>query len=921
MLTPPLPPLKDVAGAQKSGQAAVAAELRLAQALAPQPCRAYSVPVGQTSASGIGPSPLFKIRPPRRVEAAIDRPRLHDGLTVAADSHRLILVEAPAGYGKSTILSDWVRTTSMPSAWLTLDRFDARPDRLFRGVVAAIQSIAASRFPELNQVLLTPDQSLVQDEAASYDFLLGALESLAEPLIVVIDDVHLAGPGLVDGIVGVLTRSAPPAVRLVLSGRDHSSLRLERLRYSGGLEELRTGDLAFTLQEATQLAQDLGRAPEPGVDVIWQATAGWPVALHAAFLGMRVVPAEPEGPAGVFPAERAFTDYVAEEVLSQLDPPLADFVLRATTCDWLERGLAIELSGVPTAGVLLQDCLRKGLFLEEDDLREDEAVFHWQPLFAAQCRGILENRNPVLAGHLHQAAARYFQDFDVSESIRQALLGRDPQQAVTSLGAHWLDYLLRNGLDALEQLCLGLPEPWCDDPEVLMIRSLCRALDGDASTAADLSRRATGDTSAKDAARRRRLEVELEVLGLAPGGADAPRPAQGEHRPAIGLGSPPGESTDVVLLGHPETDEHDPGQPTIFETFPATTGAGSEHDPAGDERVITASGISLAYAAAGDLMCADKQGMEALAGAQELGWNSDERLEGAWLARGIACYWVDDLAGARTMLDRVQHAGSRATSVDKLCAFYRVLVDCAGGDKGEIAASRSMLASRQGRGLYGPSWSAFSIMAHAKVAEASGDLAGALAIAKPLGAGGHPPLVDTFLAELLRRGGHLAAALKCTKSLGEGQRNSYTGTSLALTEALLAYQSGDMTTAHARIEHAISLAEPQCVLRPFAERRDELTGLMVQHAVWGTAHEAFVAARMTLTPHDDHMTTFLYWSLTERELEVLAYMRSMMTAADIGKALFISVNTVKTHQRSIYRKLGAASRRDVLKIAAARGII
>ncbi|WP_422387534.1 response regulator transcription factor [Arthrobacter sulfonylureivorans] len=69
------------------------------------------------------------------------------------------------------------------------------------------------------------------------------------------------------------------------------------------------------------------------------------------------------------------------------------------------------------------------------------------------------------------------------------------------------------------------------------------------------------------------------------------------------------------------------------------------------------------------------------------------------------------------------------------------------------------------------------------------------------------------------------------------------------------------------------------------------------------------------------MTTFLHRRLTERELEVLAYMRSMMTAADIAKALFISVNTVKTHQRSIYRKLGAASRRDVLKIAAARGII
>jgi LuxR family maltose regulon positive regulatory protein len=841
----------------------------------------------------ISRSPQFKIKPPRRGELAIERPRLCEALSLAADSHRLILVEAPAGYGKSTILSDWVRNTTRPSAWLTLDRFDARPERLLRGVIAAVQSTATGMSPGINDILQAADRAQAQDEVASYDHLLAALDLLEEPLALVIDDVHLAGPGLVDGIVGVLTSSAPPALRLVLSGRDHSSLRLEKRRYADGLEEFRTTELAFTLQEAMELAFSLKPATEVDVEAVWRATGGWPVALHAGLAGIHVHKEHDDGSGG-FPAARAFTEYIAEEVLGQLDPTLADFVLRATTCDWLEHELAIELSGVQTGGILLQECIRKGLFIEEKDSRGDESVYQWQPLFAAQCREMLEERNPVLAEHLHRIAARYYQDLDISESVSQALQAREPQQAATSLVAHWLEYLLRNGLYPLEQLCLDLPAPWCDDAGVLMIRSVCRALGGDAQSAVDLADRALAGVSALDAAPRRRFELYVDLLGLMP-------------------------NTGMSLPGQAGVRQHEEEQPILLAPPAADTADGSP--TALSDEVIITSEIALAYALAGDLAAADKRVVHALNGADELGWSSGGRMAGLWLAQGIASYWIDDLPGARTHLDNVLPSGSRASSIDKLGAVYRILVDCAGGDPAQIAASGKMLISLQDQGLYGPSWNAFSAMASAKIAEAEGDLAGALAIAKPLQDAENPPLVTVFLAELLRRGGKSAEALSCTQAVPERERNSYTGTSIALTEALLASQDGDLATAHERIEHAVSLAEPQRILRPFAERRDELAGLLMQHAVWGTAHEAFVAAQLKENTHGDNLTTFLYWRLTERELEVLAYMRSMMTAADIGEALFISVNTVKTHQRSIYRKLGAASRRDVLKIAAARGII
>ena len=869
----------------------------------------------------ISRSPQFKIKPPRRGELAIKRPRLCEALSLAADSHRLILVEAPAGYGKSTIMGDWVRNTTMHSAWLTLDRFDARPDRLLRGILAAVQSTAAGMSPGIEEVLLAADRAQAQDEVASYDHLLAALDLLEEPLALVIDDVHLAGPGLVDGIVGVLTSSAPPALRLVLSGRDHSSLRLEKLRYADGLEEFRATELAFTLPEALELAFILKPATGVDVEAVWTATAGWPVALHAGLVGTPANKEHETGSLGYSP-ERAFTEYIAEEVLGQLDPPLADFVLRATTSDWLEHELAIALSGAPTGGVLLKECIRKGLFIEEKGTRGDEPFYRWHPLFAAQCRKILEERNRVLAEHLHRVAARYYQGSDISESVGQALSGREPQQAVTALVADWLEYLLRNGLSPLEQLCLELPSPWCDHAGVIMIRAICRALAGDVQSAKDLAHRALTGLSALESARRRRFELYIDLLGL--------RPEDGTFEVYGVSGRSPetsqrtsGHSTaledGLSLLGQPDLRLPEEEQLTLLAA-PIADAADRSHSVVADELIIT-SELALAYAVAGDFAAADKRVVDALNGADELEWSPNGQMPCLWLAQGIASYWIDDLANARTHLDKVMPSGGQASSIDKLSAVYRVLVDCAEGDPDQIADTRKMLTSLQDRGLYGPSWNALSTMASAKIAEAEGDLAGALTRVKPLEHGENPALVDAFIAELLRRGGKFAEALNCAKGVTERERNSYTGTSIALTEALLASADGDMAAAHERIEHAVSLAEPQRIIRPFAERRDELAGLLMQHAVWGTAHEAFVAAQLKENTHSDNLTTFLYWRLTERELEVLAYMRSMMTASDIGEALFISVNTVKTHQRSIYRKLGAASRRDVLKIAAARGII
>ncbi|XAS65690.1 LuxR C-terminal-related transcriptional regulator [Micrococcaceae bacterium Sec5.8] len=842
-------------------------------------------------------------------------------MTAATDSHRVTVVAAPAGYGKSTLLGDWVRNSDLPCGWLALDRFDTQPARLFHGVVGAIQAAASPQPLPGNDALLALSQNLALDRAASYDLLLGALEQLTEPVVLVIDDVHLAGPGLSSGIVGVLAASAPPALRLVLSGRGHPAIQLEKLRYGEGLGEVGGAELAFTRAEVAMLAHALGHDDNVEAGSLWGMTAGWPVAVHAGLSSLSPVSNLPGRIPGFTTDHLRLADYIAEEVLDQLDPSLADFILRATTCNRLGRGLAVELQDGPDGGRRLEACLRDGLFIEEHERQDGESLYRWHGLFAAQCRRILERRDPVLAETLHSVAARHFEDADVTECLMQARQGHAPAVAVESLGRHWLAFLLQNGAEALEKTCRDLPAPWCEDPEVLMIRSVCRTLDGDQPAASELTRFALTRTSTLDSVRRRIFDQCRALFEpvTADGNSHLRVPAAdvGSYAEVTSDGRTTG-STGLFLAAQAEFRLH-----RVADQATVLLQSGAE---AGAERRLEAleagskGELALAWVAAGDVTVADDEATQALEIADGLG--SQEHMAAAWLARGIVFYWRDELKGARAHLAKARRLGGADFPIAPLGVVYRVLVDCALGDRTHLAESTAALEAHHDRGLFGGSWHAFHTVAKAKIAEAGGDLAGALVIIQPLGAGGHAPLVDALLAELLRRAGDAEAAQRCTQAVTDRSRNRYIDASLSLTEALLAHGNGDQALVHERIEHAAHRAEPQAILLPFAERSDELAELLIRHAVWGTAHEAFIAARVARHAQaHQHLRNRSYWTLTDREREVLAYMRSVMTAAEIAEALYISVNTVKTHERSIYRKLGAAGRRDALKTAAERGIV
>lgn len=875
--------------------------------------------VRETPVSTGLPGTRAKIRIPEARSGTLRRRRLEDAIFSDALARRTTVLAAPAGFGKTTLLSEWARCSDAQCAWVSLEQTDDDPGELYRWIVAALQGAAVNLREPARTALLELTANPGHDPPADYRAVVRALEELSEPLSLVVDDVHRAGPRLAEGLLGTLLSSGPPALHLVLSSRAEPPLPLAARRLGGTVGDLRSRDLAFTQDETIQLLTRRGFDGQLEGKGLWNVTGGWPVAVAEGLAGRdRGI-----APANVFAAEprRAFSDYVAQEVLAPCPAPLADFILRATTRDRFSRELAIDLGGSDDGGLLLEHCLRDGIFLEETN-GGGGPTYHWQPLFAATCRGILAHRDPRLAESLHGVAARHYRDVDVSACVSEALLGRQPRIAVRSIAEHWLELILQGRSSSLEQLCLRLPFPFSEDPEMLFVRSACRGIAGDRSSAAALGRRALAGVPGLGSGRRRRFEVNRALFELfVVGSEDADATVrEGLHlvdrasrHPSASL------AHGLFLLGRGAV--RSPRSAHAASDLLQSAAAAGRANHLITVEVSAGAELALALAVTGDFSAAEQQCAAALSRAESTGWSCRQRLAPLGIARGIVAYWQDDLDRASRGLSEALEFGSQPFPADSLAMVYRVLVDCATGDPARVASAAAALQEFDLQ-PHDSSWPVLSIVCAAKLCEAAGDADEAAALVRPLTREGQSPLVDALVAQMLRRAQDLDRALACARGIAVESSPPFARVCGALTEALVAASRDDPVAAHERLEEALRWAAPESILRPFVERRTDLLHLLVRHVSQGTVHEAFVAACLAQHP-PEHVLRREHASLalSEREREILVYLRSMLTAAEIADSLFVSVNTLKTHQRSIYRKLGVTNRRSAVRIGISRGLI
>lgn len=826
---------------------------------------------------------------------AIDRPGLASLITDSVERFRVTLFLAPAGFGKTAALSAWAAQSRRRVAWLSLTPADHHAAHLQRGLSTALEAVTQAG-PHGDDTGLSE----------------GATAPSVEGAVLIVDDLQFADSVGSRKVLVSLLQRADLGVRLVLSGRFEPHLGLSRLRANGELGEFAAELLAFSVDEVQRAAAALGREldDEQAAQLI-VSTGGWPVSVRLALMseagnrpGIEVRSLDAHLP--------QFVDYLVENLLDQLPARLAAFVPRACVCDQLTGSLAQALSADTQGAQLLEEALARGLPLERRILPGGEPVYFWHPVMAQAGRALLMRRDPDLISELHRKSARHLAAADPYEAVLHALSGRDPELAAGVILSEWLAVVLRGDSELVEELCGRLPSPWSEDPEILTVRATCRRNAGDAQTAAQLANRAEVALLGLDAPKRRSFEVtrSLARLFLADEEGD--------------LSSACGQA--LRLLEQPTGFD---GPLRACATLLVGWSKMRLRQSADAVRLLNeaiqrcrAEGLDdLAERARADLLFSKAYSGDFNGALAEVGAAPSAREDSIWrraeggidvFTKGWVSFWSGDCDNAMAAFRKAAATGGALTSFEPLARVWLVHAALTRGNASEIAEAEKVLDPVPEETIQGLPWPHYKAIAQAGIALSRGDRDLAVRLLDQAAeTEAFTPAARVFAAELnwlCRRPAHARAQ---TEQVLRGP--DYLRASGLVVLALCARDEGDVDAAGELLEEALGLGVSLGITRPFQVADQAMAELLVEHAARGTHFEVFLGEQ--IARHVTRLPALVEReSLSAREQEILGYLATTMSAAEIREALFVSQNTLKTHLRSIYRKLGVDNRRDAARL-------
>ena len=364
----------------------------------------------------------------------VARPRLLAKLE-AKPHTKLILVSAPAGYGKTTLVTTWLRQQAdVAICWLSLDEDDSDPQQFFRYLAETIRPLPGSQ-SQLSQLL--PANQPIPVKTMMKAFVHDVVPA-AEPFILVLDDYHTLDAPDVDDALATLLDLMPPQMTLALTSRSDPGFPLSRLRARGQLIELRADDLRFTEGEATKfLQQTMGLTLQPEqIAALENRTEGWIAGLQMAALSMQ----NREDVAAFINSfkrsHRFIMDYLLEEVLQQQPAEVQDFLLETAVLNQLTGSLCDALTGESNGQAVLESLDRANLFLVPLD--NERRWYRYHHLFADLLRQRLAQEQPDLGTPLHQRASDWYAANGRSnDAIRHALAANDFERAARQMELAW----------------------------------------------------------------------------------------------------------------------------------------------------------------------------------------------------------------------------------------------------------------------------------------------------------------------------------------------------------------------------------------------------------------------------------------------------------------------------------------------------
>ncbi|HEY9313436.1 protein kinase domain-containing protein [Williamsia sp.] len=376
------------------------------------------------------PTPSTKFRPPLRPRAQVPRLRLMEILR-AGKWRRLVLIHAPVGYGKTTVATQWAEelyNTGVPVAWLTVDDDDNDPARFLANLVESLRRAEPVIVGDLAEVI---EQHGAEAEQYVLTSLINEIHARGERISVIVDDWHRVTDARSIGALGFLLEHSCHHLQVIITSRTRSGLPISRMRVSDELVELDIAGLCFNADEARSFLLDVSGLDLRNDEVtqLWSSTDGWAAALQLATLSLRGSKSPSDLISHISGRHHAIGDFLAENVLSTLEPAMVNFLLAVSVPDRICAGLATALSLQPNGQALLEDVETRDLFLRRLD--QDGDWFRFHPMFGEFLRRRLERDQPDSVTSLHRKASDWFADHAmVAEAVEHSLAAGDTERAV-----------------------------------------------------------------------------------------------------------------------------------------------------------------------------------------------------------------------------------------------------------------------------------------------------------------------------------------------------------------------------------------------------------------------------------------------------------------------------------------------------------
>jgi LuxR family maltose regulon positive regulatory protein len=852
---------------------------------------------------------------PHPAPGMVARPRLAKLLDRGTE-RPFTLVSAPAGSGKSALLAQWIAggTAPGPVAWLPLGRDDANPYGFWADVVASL----GAAHDDL-ATLVPPPRGSVKPFLTT---VLNTLAGVDEPLVLMLDDLHLvSAPSLVADLEWFL-ENAPASLRLVAATRSDPLFRLQRLRVAGRMSEVRAADLAFTLEETRALLAGLDLAVGD-VELLWQRTEGWATGLKLAQLSLDGNP-DPRAFVGGFAGgDSAVSDYLISEVVTRQPPETLDFLLRTSVTERVSGPLAEALTGVASGSHVLRELARRDAFVSALD--EGGRWYRYHPLFADVLRAELHRRLPGEVRELHRTAAEWHaRRGSPVDALRHAVAAADWALAAGVLGEHWLVFILRGSGALIYELVQQIPEEALHSDAELALATAGLLLErGDDAGADEYLVRAYELASKLPEPRRRRFAVTSTATSL--------------YRARLR-----GDVAEALSTARLVLDEHWDRSVAVEVRALTLANLGIVEFWAGDlvaagEHLQQGAGLAVecgndyvlfmaeSYAAAADvregrLREGWTRAHTAIQLAERRGWTRLAHAALAYSTLGTVHLWQDELSEAERFaelaVETLEHSNEPllGPAVAQLRARLLIL-------RGDLLTALDLLRGAAANGPLPPFLRVSTGLLEAELWLGLGEPARARRRLAEIGMEDAPDAA-IGLARLELACGDPGAAIRAVATFLADERAPvlpFARTETWVIDAVARDAVHDEEGALRAIERALDLAEPRGYSNIIARYGAPVRSLLRRRVARGTGHRAL--AGQLLSTLDERPTAeraagpTLLEPLSERELAVLRFLPTMMSNAEIASEMFVSVNTVKTHLKHVYRKLDVADRRDCVKRA------